>query len=413
MERSELLGAVRFARAYVAEQLPWFAPALFRCRIILSERVDVAAIDLHYNVYWNPEVVADIYGNNPRTTALAELGFLWVHEISHRLRQHAERAKSLNLTGPDQARLWNIAADFEINDADWRGLSMPAAYPGMLPEDFGYERGLLAEHYLRGLQVDHPDLVNPHDDGSGAHHQDRDWETGPERQRLSALDDQVLRREVAQRMRKAGDHSLPRGWREWAEEVIKPTINWRQRLGHRMSVALRVGLGNRIDYSFERPSRRQSVYHPILTPSLRGDQTARIAIVVDTSGSMSEDLLGRSLAEVAAVVQQFQYPVTIIPCDATSYAPVRVLADRHAYQLTELPGGGGTDLRAGITAALDLRPAADAILVLTDGMTRYPTDKPATPVIFGIFDLDGNKRYRPPNPPWGRDAVVEISGVGD
>ena len=406
----ETLAAVRFARAYVAEQLPWFAPALFRCRIFVSERVDVAAIDLHYNVYWNPTVVLDIYRGQPRTAALAELGFLWVHEISHRLRQHAERARALNLNGPDQARLWNIAADFEINDANWRGLTMPAAYPGMLPEAFGYERGLLAEYYLRGLQTDHPDLAATHDDGSGAHDQERDWETGPDRQRLTALDDQVLRREVAQRLRKAGDQAQPRGWREWAEDTLRPPVNWRQRLGHRMSVALRTGLGNRIDYSFERPSRRQAVYHPILTPSLRGDQTARIAVVVDTSGSMSQDLLSRALGEVAAVIRQFQYPVTIIPCDAAAYAPVQVLADREAYRLTELAGGGGTDMRAGVDAALRLRPAPDTILVLTDGMTRYPTERPKTPVVFGIFDLDGGKRYRPPNPPWGGDSVVEIRG---
>ncbi|MFT4685450.1 MAG: putative metal-dependent peptidase [Neolewinella sp.] len=400
---------LRFARAYAAEKLPWFAPALFRCRIILSEAVDVAAIDLHYNIYWNPAVVDDIWNSRERPVALAELAFLWIHEISHRLRKHAERAKAFNIYGKEAGRLWNVAADFEINDTEWPGMRMPAAYPGMLPEDFGYQRGQLAETYFQGISQSHPNLAASHDDGSGAHHQERDWENGNERQNISSLDDQVLRREIARRMKEAGNKATPGGWRNWAEEVIHPKTNWRARLGNRMSVALQNGIGSRIDYSFSRPSRRQSVYHPILTPSLRGDRTARIAVVVDTSGSMDAELLSRALAEVASVLRTFQYPVTIIPCDNTAYGPVKVLASQEAYRLQSLPGGGGTDMTAGILAALDLTPAPDSILVLTDGFTRYPTRRFNTPVIFGIFDLDEGKRRRPPNPPWGEDAVVAIT----
>ena len=400
---------LRFARAYAAEKLPWFAPALFRCRIIVSEAVDVAAIDLHYNVYWNPTVVENIWTTQERPVALAELAFIWVHEISHRLRQHAERAKAFNVHGQEAGRLWNIAADFEINDTEWPGMRMPKAYPGMLPEDFGYERGLLAETYFQGISQRHPDLAAYHDDGSGAHHQEREWEKGNERQNVSELDDQVLRREVARRMKEAGDQAIPGGWRNWTDDVLHPKTNWRARLGNRMSVALQNGIGSRIDYSFSRPSRRQAVYHPILTPSLRGDRTARIAVVVDTSGSMSSTLLSRALNEVAAVLRTFQYPVTIIPCDQEAYAPVKILASQEAYRLESLPGGGGTDMTAGIHAALALKPAPDTVLVLTDGFTRYPTQRFNTSVIFGIFDLDGGVRRRPPNPPWGEDAVVAIS----
>ena len=408
---SDTASKIRFARAYTAGQLPWFAPALFRCRIIVTPAVDVAAIDLHYNVYWNPEVVEDIWAKRGREAALSELGFIWVHEISHRLRQHAERAKERNINGSQPARLWNIAADFEINDAEWPGLRMPEDYRGMLPEDFGIERGLLAEAYYQHVLKHHPDLANPQDDGSGAHNQSRDWESGNDRQNISALDDQVLRRDVAQRIRQEGNTAIPNSWREWAAETLQPRVNWRQSLSHRMSVAIQNGLGGRIDYSFQRPSRRQSVYHPILTPSLRGDQTARIAIVVDTSGSMGEDLLLRALAEVAAVLRIFQYPVTIIPCDSSAYDPVTVVAAAEAFRVRKLAGGGGTDMRAGIAAALDLKPRPDSVLVLTDGFTPYPAHRYDVPVIFGIFDLDGGSRRRPPTPPWGRDTVVEISDL--
>jgi predicted metal-dependent peptidase len=403
-----IAGHLRFARAYTAGQLPWFAPALFRCRIIITPRVEVAAIDLHYNVYWNPDVVADIWAKHPREQALAELGFLWVHEISHRLRQHAERAKDKGLQGPNSARLWNIAADFEINDAAWGGLSMPADYHGLLPREHDLKAGQLAEYYYKEVLRRFPNLALPHDDGSGAHGEARDWETGA-RQNISTLDDQVLRRDAAQRMRQAGDKAMPGNWRDWSDNILTPKVNWRQSLSHRMSIAIQNGLGSRIDYSFQRPSRRQSVYHPILTPSLRGDYTARIAIVVDTSGSMGPDLLLRALTEVAAVLRTFQYPVTIIPCDAEAYEPVKLTAATEAFSIKQLEGGGGTDMRAGIEAALALIPPPDSVLVLTDGMTPYPRERYRTPVIFGIFDLDNTYYQKPPNPPWGKDTVVLIS----
>ncbi|MCP9235402.1 VWA-like domain-containing protein [Lewinella sp. JB7] len=397
---------VRFARAYAAEQLPWFAPALFRCRIVVTSRVDVAAIDLHYNVYWNPEVVTDIWHNADRRRALSELAFLWVHEISHRLRRHGERATELGISSGPRSRRWNIACDFEINDSEWAGLHMPAAYPGMLPQDFGYPRGQIAETYFAGLEAS-PTLTFPIDEGSGVHGAPRPWEEG-ERQRLSPIDEEIIRREVARRSREAAQGDVPDAWRDWADRVLGSRIDWRRKLGHRLSVALQRGIGSRTDYSYARPNRRQSVYHPVLPPSLAGDRTARIAIVVDTSASMQTTELQRSLNEVAAVVRQFQHPVTIIPCDLRAYAPVRDVSEREAYRIAYLPGGSGTDMRAGIDAAVALSPRPDSVLVLTDGLTDYPVRTYDLPVIFGIFRVAGQELVLPPNPPYGPDRVVVI-----
>ena len=287
MSFPEVEAHIRFARAYAAQQLPWFAPALFRSRIVVTERVAVASIDRDYRVYWNPRVVLDIWNNRPRREALAELGFLWVHEISHRLRQHAERAEELRTArGPEfSARQWNVACDFEINDARWEGLSMPAAYPGMLPEQIGSPDGQLAETYLARILALGPGELPPTslDEGSGVHGHRRPWEADEGRP-LSDLDQQMMRREVARRMQEAGVKPGA-GWRDWSETTLRSRVDWRKQLRHRMSVSLQQGIGSRIDYSFQRPSRRQAVFHPILAPSLRGDRTARIAVVVDTSGT--------------------------------------------------------------------------------------------------------------------------------
>ena len=109
---------LRLSRSYAAKHLPWFAPALFRCRIVISPLVPVAAIDVNYNTYWNPGAVNLIIGSTTdRKRSLEELSFIWIHEICHVLREHSERGSKQDRN----QKLWNYAADLEINDSSWPG----------------------------------------------------------------------------------------------------------------------------------------------------------------------------------------------------------------------------------------------------------------------------------------------------
>ena len=394
---------LRFARAYAAEQLPWFAPALFRCGIVTTDEVRVAAVDVHYNVYWNPGVVRVLYRQPERVRALAELGFLWVHEISHLLRDHARRGEGWVTDEAGSARTWNVACDLEINDAQWPGLRMPAAYPGRLPGQFGLENGQFAEWYFPRIRAADPEIA---DEGSGVHGRARPWEIGG-RQRLTDLDKLLLQREVARRTRDADPELVPAAWRAWARKVLGSRVDWRRRLQHRLRMAVRQGMGARTDYRSGASNRRQSVLLPFLPPTLTGGLTSRLAVVVDTSGSMRDKDLRRTLAEIAAIIRQIGGPVTVIPCDARAYDPVRMLTENDAFRTNRLPGGGGTDLRAGLRVAEALRPAPDAILVLTDGATAYPDRAPAIATLVGLLPVNG-AYADPPAPPFAPDAIVYI-----
>ncbi|PPK86367.1 putative metal-dependent peptidase [Neolewinella xylanilytica] len=405
-ETGSLLEDLRFARAYAAERLPWFAPALFRCRIVVTDQVKVAAIDRHYNIYWNPDAVRRIGGGRARLDALAELGFLWVHEISHLLRRHGDRAETLGIVGAEPERRWNIACDLEINDAKWAGLRMPAAYPGRFPEAMDLETGQLAEYYYRRIDAVPSAAQFPIDEGSGVHGRIRPWEAGGE-QRLAPLDEELVRREVARLTREADQAGIPEAWRAWARSVLGSRVNWRQRLRHRMSLAVRKGQGAKTDYSYGRAHRRQSVYHPVLPPALSGTRSPHIAVVVDTSASMDDADLQRALTEIAAIIRQFDAPVTMIPCDVKDYEPVRLVSEREAFRINYLPGGSGTDLRRGIEAAVNLQPIPDTVLVITDGLTAYPAVAPRLPLVFAILG-QAESYALPPNPPFTPDQVVVI-----
>ncbi|MDT7898714.1 MAG: hypothetical protein RRB24_11815, partial [Armatimonadota bacterium] len=147
---NEVEQILRMARAYAAEQLPWFAPALYAAPLVLTDHCpSVAAVDEGMRIYFNPERARQLLTQAETTQrALRQLAFLWVHEICHILRRHAERAKE---KGAEPIR-WNIAADLEINDAQWQGLEIPEAFPPLLPKQLGLPEGKLAEFYYDALE---------------------------------------------------------------------------------------------------------------------------------------------------------------------------------------------------------------------------------------------------------------------
>jgi len=415
----EILSLLRFARAFCCERLAWFSPAIFRCKIHLTKQIEIAAIDYSFNIYFNPDAVEVIEESGTKKEVLAQLGFLWIHEISHILREHGDRAKSRNAN----PSLWNIAADMEINDSTWQGLIAPKKFPGVYPHTFNLEKGKLAEYYYSKItdkkNSQLQELINTFqqnlgeyklDEGSGVHGVSRPWEVDSDTQKIDPVELELIRREVAQEIKKVGYGSISAGWVRWANEKLKPKIDWKKVLRHKMSVAINIGVGSRIDYSFFRPSRRQAIYEPVITPSLRGDTSARIVVVIDTSGSMSSTDLSQALAEVFEILRTFQFPVTIIPCDAKAFEPINVHSTSDLFKVQKLKGGGGTNMIVGIEAALKTDPAPDSILILTDGETPYPPKPYKTPVIFGIIHRgESQNLQKPPIPPWKNESVIEIN----
>ncbi|MCS6817150.1 MAG: VWA-like domain-containing protein [Blastocatellia bacterium] len=502
MEREAVERIVRMARAYAAEQVPWLAPALYAARLVLTESCPgLAAVDEGMRVYFNPRMVAELVGEGDHwKEAMPELGFVWFHEIAHRLREHSERAREKKA----QAKLWNVAGDLEINDAALSGLELPQRFPGPAPRQFGLPEGKLAEFYYDRLQeksreerekrkapsdsttggegelmsggqgalseeesesgsseeseldlssatggaadeqasaseqheressagrskasaddqeatLEQPEGSHSLDEGSGAHGERRSWELPQDdasAPALSEVEQDVIRRSVAEAIVQHKDRGdVPAGWMRWAEQVLAPRVDWREVLKRRMRGAIVRGTGQRVDYSFDRPHRRASAYAPFLPPSLRGDFLPRVACVVDTSGSISERELAQALAEVRAVLESLRTPITVIPCDAVPYEAIEIFTRSDLLSRCRgLPGGGGTDMVAGIEAALSLQPTPDVVLVLTDGYTPYPVQPYRVPVLFGLFVRRSERDVPlPPIPPWRHEDIVFIEMEG-
>jgi predicted metal-dependent peptidase len=404
------------SRLWAAARFPYLASGVFGVQVTAAPDLNTVAIDPRWRLYADPALAAD--------WTPAQFGSVLVHHVTHLLRDHSERAAASGVSREDSAD-WIRAADAEINDdLIPAGLSLPG--DPVLPQAFGAEPGRLAEEYYallkqRARGADAPlrsgygadrgaDRVPGDgadrrpgqwvDCGSGADGLPRDCE-GP-----GGLDSwlvDLLVRQVALDIIKHSKNigTVPAGLLRWAAEVLAPTVDWRRLLSAELRRAI-ADVAGAVDYSYRRPSRRAPAVSGVVLPALRRP-VPELAVVCDTSGSMSDDLLAMALAEVEGLLRALGLArrLRVLACDAAAGPARRVTSARQV----ELTGGGGTDMGAGIAAAYALRPRPAVTVVLTDGYTPWPSVPPkGMRVVAGLLGDDA-----PVAPEWARSVRVPRS----
>jgi predicted metal-dependent peptidase len=385
------------ARLWATGRFPYLATGLFGAQVLAAAGSGTVSVDENWRMRADPDLTAG--------WTAAQLGSVLVHHVCHLLRTHGERAQGIGVR-PEEARDWVRAADAEINDdLIPAGLDLPGQ--PVLPRDLGAEDGLLAEQYFEmarttdrsaqktGAAGDRLDWL---DCGSGADGVPRPEEGPPG---LPAWQAELLRRQVAQDViahsKQAG--TVPGGLLRWAQEVLSPKVNWRTLLAAELRRAV-AEVSGAVDYSYRRPSRRAAVAGDVVLPALRRP-VPEVAVVCDTSGSMTEDLLAAALAEVEGLMRALGMArqVRVLACD-TAVGPARRVNSARQVQLV---GGGGTDMGTGIAAAAALRPRPAVTVVLTDGYTPWPAKAPkGTRVVVGLLGPGA-----PAAPAWARSVRVD------
>jgi len=395
------------ARLWAATKFPYLATGVFGAQVVVERGSGTVSVDENWRMHADPELTA--------SWTPAQLGSVLVHHVCHLLRTHGERAQAAGVR-PDEARTWVRAADAEINDdLVPSGLDLPGR--PVLPRDLRAENGLLAEQYFDGIrraqqapaqgakgghEAGNLDRSGQLDCGSGADGMPRPGQQpGGRGGALPGWQAELLRRQVAQDVLAHGQQpgTVPAGLLRWAQEVLSPKVNWRALLAAelRRSVA---EVSGAVDYSYRRPSRRSAVVGQVVLPALRRP-VPEVAVVCDTSGSMTEDLLAMVLAEVEGLLRALGLArqVRVLACDTAVGPAQRVSSARQV----ELIGGGGTDMGAGIAAAAALRPRPAVTVVLTDGYTPWPAEPPkGMRIVVGLLGTQA-----PDAPPWARAVRVE------
>lgn len=344
--------------------VPYLSAALWAMPTIVTSDVPTIRADEQWRVYVNPDWVVEI----------PELAGHLSHLIWHLLRDHAGRARTMGV-GKHESWTWSVAGDLTVSQtlsaAGHCSVDLPTPDERRLPS------GLAVEEYF--AMLDRLPASSSSDGegelslcGSAADGLPRSYELPCEG--IPQLQGDEMRRQIAiaftQHMKGRGTD--PGEWSRWVEQILEPKVPWQQVLSSSVRRAVAWTHGN-THSTYSRLSRRRPA--GVVLPGTRRPMPF-VAIVVDTSGSMDDGLLAQALGEVDGVLQSLGSAVgqvQVYSCDAEVYAMGRVTKARDL----KLVGGGGTDLRVGIEAAVAGRPRPDIVIVLTDGETPWPAAPPA------------------------------------
>jgi Uncharacterized protein conserved in bacteria len=402
---------------------PYFADVNYRLRPRPQEGLGTFSVDEKFNWF---------YGDEVPFTPEEQVAVLF-HEINHLIRNHFER------TGDRDKKQFNVAGDREIND--WFPNSMKPPEKGVgskrygmddcnLPDDelaeWYYERLDQFELHARedatamdpgvGKCVTHPGCDNQDVEhttsgapdwnvlkkgkmhvpvcGGASGNDDGDPDTGDGGQGVSKVEADAIRTNVAEKIRdeqSRGRGDLPGSLVNWAEEFLNPTIHWTKLLRKAARKASTIIAGDTTQ-TFTKPPRRSPP--GIILPKKVARKTIA-AFYIDTSGSVSDEEIHQSVAEVKGALRTSLADLTVSFVDAEVYTSHKVVGRK---VVTDQLQRGGTDMRKCFEHAVQMRPRPNLCIVMTDGETPWPLDRPRDMRTIVVLTQTPSNTY--PVPEW-------------
>jgi predicted metal-dependent peptidase len=433
-------------RLKAATTWPYAAPAILATTVVERPGCGNIVADKFWRLYFDPKTIEEWTHAQIVGKILFEISHLLrshAKRFSRQLGFDPNKMKPRPDAVEFKRKVWCEAASLElVDDFEEENLALPESIKKH--EDWGVPTKLLAEHYYNRLQraqegqpqsggggkskkqkgqAGHGKSKGQKSeeqedgegggqgekppefpiDGSAADGVQKPWEEPqpadddhPEDPNdpcsdipgLSENDAEMLRREVAKRTHEHAKNRgrVPNGMRRWADEVHQPKLDYRRIILQKVTRAVQIVKGNK-DFSYKRPGRR-SPSNTVLNPSLI-DHQVNVAVVIDTSGSMSSKQLGEAVKIVAGVLKALprREAVRVMAADAAVYAVQKVFNEARI----ELQGGGGTEMGLAIKTASMVKPKPDLVLCLTDGYTDWPSEPTNGVPCVAIIVSDGRK----------------------
>jgi predicted metal-dependent peptidase len=305
--------------------------------------------------------------------------FAVCHEIGHTMFEHMARAKRYVDLGFDGQKfiplLWNIAADFYIND-----LLVKSGVGKIKLDADGKPEWLLDPKYTCQMAVEdiYRDLIKNGMPKSCTG--DGDGQMDGHIFDLSDISDAELKRAIATAADTAkAMGKLPAELERFAEEILAAQVTWQELL--RTTIVTTTA---RDTNSWARPHRRrlvgQGVY--LARPASYGCDT--IVWIWDTSGSIGQaemNIFGSECQDIIRTCHPER--VILIGCDSRIASVEEFTGDQEIdWSKTEVKGGGGTDFRPPFDWLEEQGIIPDACIYFTDLQGPGPSDEPGYPVIW-------------------------------
>ncbi len=193
---------------------------------------------------------------------------------------------------------------------------------------------------------------------------------------------------------------IPLAAQRLLHELRHPQLDWRTILTDFVQEDI-------VDYSFSPPDRRFDD-NPFYLPDFneKDEKVADILFMIDTSGSVSDDMVTMAYSEIKGAIDQFNGRLEgwLGFFDSAVVEPVPFV-DEDEFMSIKPQGGGGTSFDIIFDYIRDFmmdEPPA-SIIILTDGYAPFPDEAAAQdiPVLWIINNDDIT-------PPWGRIARIKI-----
>ncbi len=350
--------------SHLVAQQPFFAVYAFdQMQIIETDQVPTAATD-GLRILVNPDFFAKMQ--------LPERVFVMAHEIMHGIYQHMARGKGYadRGFGPDlkpwNHTKYNQAADYIINDA------LTNARVGTMPSQDGQAIGL----HDRTIATDqdladdvYQKLPDPPPNPNGGHGNFDDHLDPPPGQQMPS-DADVKRALASAKNAAKAQGKMPGNLERLIGEIIEPTLNWKELL--RSMLTANAG---RDTATWNRPNRRRLATPPhIYFPGSTGFATGGTAVVVDTSGSISQAELQAFMSELSGILDECRPEWCKVLWTDAQVAHVDDVDDMTDLASLKAHGGGGTDQEAAFRYMDEHGIVPDMVVVLTDMYTSFTTE---------------------------------------
>lgn len=294
------------------------------------------------------------------------------HVIDHLVRMHPARR-----FGRDNDR-WNVACDMVVNGKETNpNCGKPFTDMVWMTKEFPNDA---STETIYDLLEDHPEFTSLL--GGDDHTQ---WE------RCECSNDEI-QQIITSHVNDANSKfpgSTPGHLKSAIGELKKPLVSWRQLLRRLMGRLLG---GKRMTYS--RINRRHQTFG---VKGISRRATTECTVIVDTSGSISENELEQFFAEIESIMHSVR--VTVVLWDAALQGVIKYR--KGMWRSIKVAGGGGTDMAAPLDYVIKNNLANDAVVMLTDGyVSKWPSNKN----IFMIFCITTMED----GPDWGETIRLKI-----
>lgn len=330
--------------------------------------IDTAATDGN-KIYYNPEFLGGL--------TIEEQIFILAHEVCHIAFNHISRRKDKD------KNLWNIATDAVINQLLKKdGLKM---LDGLIdiPEAIDYDAETYYEKLLQE-QKENPDFDRKAGNDSHEMWENTDIKKIGKTDTLEKEDD-ISEKDAFKKNRELKKKQLE----DLKRSLIKDTVTSNEfnmsNIGSASSlIDWRYILKETINYDVDWSYKNATIENGVITANLEDKALPVTEILLDTSGSINEDLLRTFLRECKNILKHSK---VLVGCFDTIFYGFKELRTEQDIDNMRFVGGGGTNFDVAVNA---FSRRSENKIIFTDGEARMPI----TPVN-AVWIVFGNRKINP------------------